>query len=458
VAARDPVSVSGATASLAPGIALGSRRPRRPRRLLIRPRSLSVTAWSALAVLVLVGVALVLCSAHTALLSPDSVRPLPPALAGPLGAIGPDLHLGGLIVLFTLMCAAYGAVVRCGDTLPPRAVIGAVLVLHGLVALGPPLLSTDVFSYGVYGRMSALYHVNPYLLGPTAVIGDHWFPFVGAAWVGTPTAYGPAFTALSDLLAHLTIPQAALAYKLIAVAGSLLAVAGAAVAARRFGRDPVRAILFVGLNPVLVVYAVGGAHNDLIMLAALSWTVAALAGRRARTAGGLLAAAVAVKLTAGILLPFTLVARRDGVRRHPGRLLAGSAAALLIVGTLSTVLFGSGPLHLLGTLELIQSNGGHQSVPGAIARGLGLGPPSRGVALGLQIAWVLTVARLLLAVHRERLDWVTAAGWGIVALLVTSTFLLPWYVVWLLPFAALSRSRGLRTATLVLTAVGMTSL
>jgi hypothetical protein len=37
-----------------------------------------------------------------------------------------------------------------------------------------------------------------------------------------------------------------------------------------------------------------------------------------------------------------------------------------------------------------------------------------------------------------------------VALLVTLSWVLPWYVLWVLPLAALSTSRRLRTAALVL--------
>jgi hypothetical protein len=36
------------------------------------------------------------------------------------------------------------------------------------------------------------------------------------------------------------------------------------------------------------------------------------------------------------------------------------------------------------------------------------------------------------------------------ALIVTLSWTLPWYVVWLLPFAALARSRGLRIAAVLL--------
>ena len=414
-------------------------------------------AWASMAGLVFGGVATVLCSAHTAVLSPDSVRPLPPMLQGPLGAIGPDIHLGGVIGLFTLMYVCYAGLLRFGRRLSAHAIVGGVVVLHVLMALAPPLLSTDVFSYGIYGRMSAVDHFNPYVLGPKAISWDAWYPFVGHPWISTPTAYGPLFTAISYLLGHLSVGTAALAYKLLAVACSLATVAGVARAAQRLGHDPLRAVLLVGLNPVLIVYTVGGAHNDLMMLAALVWAVVALIGHRARTAGGLLVVSAAVKLTSAILLPFALAAR-EPVRRHQPRVLAGAVLVLLGVGIVSTAMFGLGPLHLLSTLEVIQSNGGRQSIPGFIAWGLGLGRLSHGLVIGLQVALIITVAGLLVAVRRHRIDWLTATGWAIAALLVTSTFLLPWYAVWLLPFAALSDSRALRIACAVLTGICMTSL
>ncbi len=44
---------------------------------------------------------------------------------------------------------------------------------------------------------------------------------------------------------------------------------------------------------------------------------------------------------------------------------------------------------------------------------------------------------------------ITGSGWASVALLVTLSWVLPWYVLWVLPLAALSSSRRLRTAALV---------
>jgi hypothetical protein len=45
---------------------------------------------------------------------------------------------------------------------------------------------------------------------------------------------------------------------------------------------------------------------------------------------------------------------------------------------------------------------------------------------------------------------IAACGWASVALLVTLSWVLPWYVSWVLPLAALSASRRLRTVALIL--------
>jgi hypothetical protein len=63
------------------------------------------------------------------------------------------------------------------------------------------------------------------------------------------------------------------------------------------------------------------------------------------------------------------------------------------------------------------------------------------VALGL-LVWV-----------RRGADWVTAAGWATLALLLSTAWLLPWYGAWLMPLAALSGDRRRRLAGLAFTAV-----
>ena len=49
-------------------------------------------------------------------------------------------------------------------------------------------------------------------------------------------------------------------------------------------------------------------------------------------------------------------------------------------------------------------------------------------------------------------DWIRAAGWAAAGLLLATAWLLPWYLIWALPLAALSRDRPLQLLVLALTA------
>lgn len=413
-----------------------------------------------LAGLLVTGLVISLSAAQTGLLLPESVRPVPSWLAGPFAATGPDLGLGGLIAVLALMFVSYAVATRAADQLSGRAVLLSIAALHALVLLAPPLLSTDIFSYGAYGRMGTLYGANPYLYGPSAIALDPLYSLIGSQWVSTPSAYGPLFTALSYLLAPLDAAANVLAYKAIAAMSSLVIVVVVWKAARLRGLDQVKAVALVGMNPVIIVYGVGGGHNDLLMLALLVTGVYVLLQRRERTSGALIVAATAVKLTAGLLLPFALAGsggRRDGAR-HPRPLLTGAVLAAAPIAALSIALFGTGPLHLLGTLQTIQNHGGSQSVMGFISTGLGLGKLGYAAQLVLAAGFVVSVLWLLRRVWIGKLDWITGAGWAMVALLITAGLLVPWYMAWLVVLAALSPDRRLRLAALAMTALGLTSL
>jgi alpha-1,6-mannosyltransferase len=404
---------------------------------------------------------------QTDVLLPQSVRfGVPDALAGPFRGIGLNLGLAGVIGVFTLMFVFYMLAMRGIGRLSMRSVVITIAALNALVLLAPPLLSTDVFSYGAYARMGALYGANPYLYGPHAIQLDPVYPFIGWQWVTIPTAYGPVFTALSYLFAPLDIAATAFTFKLIAAISSAALVGLVWRTAPLRGVDPLRAVAFVGLNPVIVVYGVGGGHNDLMMLALLMAGVYLLLQHRERAGGALFVAAAAVKLTAGLLLPF---AYADGAARRrlagarglvAGRrgLLAGAGIAAAFVAALGFGLFGIGPLYLLGTLGKIQGQDGLQSIPGFIAKGLGLGALGTAVQLVLATGFTASFIWLLRRVWLGRMDWIVGAGWATVALLITTGSLLPWYVVWLLPLAALGRDRRLWWAAVVMTGIGLTSL
>jgi hypothetical protein len=175
---------------------------------------------------------------------------------------------------------------------------------------------------------------------------------------------------------------------------------------------------------------------------------------RDRASGGLILTAVAVKLTAGLVLPFAL-ARGLARKTRAGRfdMLAGAAVGALAMGAFAFALFGTGPLHLPSTLSTIQNEGDWHSIPGFIATRLGFA--AVGHITGYLLA-ALFIAVLLVLVRRVatgRLDWIDGAGWATLVLLLTTSSLLPWYVAWLIPFAALASDRRLWKAAIVMTGV-----
>jgi hypothetical protein len=178
-----------------------------------------------------------------------------------------------------------------------------------------------------------------------------------------------------------------------------------------------------------------------------------LAGREA-TGGALSILAVGIKLTGGLMLPFALA---DGGSRRgaSGRreLVLGCVIGLGLLAALSAAFFGSGTLHLFSTVGQAQRKGDWLSISGAIREKLGL--QTLGLVVGdvLIAGFLLACVWLLARVWRGEIDWVAAAGWATVAMLVASNSLLPWYVGWALPLAALGRDRRLWTAVLGMTGV-----
>ncbi len=390
-------------------------------------------------------------AAHTNVLLPQSVRPLPGWLAGPFGGSGFSLGWGGAMAVLTVMFVAYAVAANAADRLSARTVLMTIAAMNAIVLLAPPLLSTDVFSYQFYGRMAELYGANPYLAGPHAFSLDSLFPYIGAKWVNTPTVYGPLFTALSYVLAPLSIAASIFAYKAIAAVSSLALVALVWHSARRRGIDPVKAVALVGLNPLVVVYGVGGGHNDLLMMVVLMAGVYLVLLQRERAGAAMMVAASAIKLTAGVLLAFAIAS--GGGRRardHRRDVLLGAAAALVLFVGLAFLWFGTGPLHLFATVKKVQSEGDWHSVPGFLGAELGstVGHIT-GILLG--VAFVGLCAWLLWRVWDGRTDWIDAGAWTALGLLATASSLLPWYVAWLLPLAALALDRRLWRLAIVTT-------
>ena len=104
-------------------------------------------------------------------------------------------------------------------------------------------------------------------------------------WHHLPSPYGPLLTLLTEALAPLGLPTAYWTWKAIVLAAALGTLVLVALAARRLGRSPQAAVALVGLNPLVLVYGIGGAHNEpLMLLLGVAAVALAIVGWEARVA------------------------------------------------------------------------------------------------------------------------------------------------------------------------------
>jgi hypothetical protein len=132
-----------------------------------------------------------------------------------------------------------------------------------------------------------------------------------------------------------------------------------------------------------------------------------------------------------------------------GRLVLGAGGAALGVGVAGYLGFGWEWLHAFGLAGENQGRTSHLSIPVTFARLTGVDEGAvRVVALMLFGA---TVVWLLVRTWRGA-DWIRAAAWAGTGLLLATSWLLPWYLLWPLPLAAVARDRLLAFVLLALTA------
>jgi alpha-1,6-mannosyltransferase len=351
---------------------------------------------------------------------------------------------------------AYLGAVLWAPRLGRRLFWSAVVALLVLFASLPPLLSHDVYSYVDYARLGALHGVDPYVHPPAAVPSDPAFAHV--EWTDATSAYGPLFTLASYPLAWLSIDTAAYLLKAISAAAVLATAALVARLAPSRGLDPLRAAAFVALNPLVLVHVVGGPHNDSLAVLLTMLGVAALLAAREASAGAAFAAAIAVKASSGVALPFVIAASLRPTGRYVkaaltyrpvGGFLVGAGVAALSIAMAAHAAFGWSWLDAFAIAGENQGRTSYMSIPITIARLTGLDPDvARAVAIA---AFALLVTYLLLWTYRGG-DWLRAAAWATAALLLATAWLLPWYLLWPLPLAALSRDRPLQLLLLALTA------
>ncbi len=367
-------------------------------------------------------------------------------------AAHPWLTVATLAVAFA---ALYGC--RRVRRLRPATILGVAVALRALLVPLPPTLSDDVLRYMWDGKVLTN-GSNPYALAPDA-------PELAAlrdeAWERMPhreveAVYPPLAMALFSIATLAAWPL--LAWKLLLTA---IEMAGCWLFVRwmdRRGEPPGRALLYAW-NPLVTLEVAGMGHVDGVGVA-LMIAVVTLLDRRPIVAGIAAAGAVLAKLVPLLALPLWWQRAREGRR------FALPATALLLAGLVPVVAstgvppgwvrFGvswefNGPLfeplwrgldaagaeeglhHLFDRAK--QWTGAHEFwnrfypwvYPQLLAKG----------ALGLLLAvlwWRIW--------RRRSLTPPVATGRVFGALILCSATVYPWYLLWVLPWAAAAGHRG----------------
>ncbi|PRQ11141.1 alpha-(1-_6)-mannopyranosyltransferase A [Corynebacterium sp. 13CS0277] len=189
---------------------------------------------------------------------------------------------------------------------PAAAVVRRCLVWWTVpLVFAAPVLSRDVYSYLMQGALTRD-GFDAYTQGAIVDPGVY-LAEVSHDWRTTTTPYGPLHLWIGQVITSITgdnVTLGVVCYKALSVLGFVLIALTTSRIATRLGGNPALALWLGVANPVTLTHLIGGMHNEALMVG-LSGVAVALAVRgRMLSATAVLAAAIAVKATAILILPF----------------------------------------------------------------------------------------------------------------------------------------------------------
>ncbi len=348
------------------------------------------------------------------------------------------------------------------------------MVATTLFWLAPLLLSVPVFSRDTYSYLAqgALLRdgFDPYVVGPIEnpnILLDNVSPI----WTTTTAPYGPAFILVAKFVTMVVgdnVITGTMVLRLCMLPGLAMLLWAAPRVARHVGADGAVALWICALNPLVIIHLMGGVHNEMLMVGLMMAGIALTLDRHPVPGVALVAAAVAVKATAGLALPFLVWVwmrqlrhpRRgaDPQRRGMSALTAFLAAGASSVGLFAAVFavlsllagVGLGWLTALaGSVKIVN----WLTIPTAVAN---ITNRVGGLFFPVNFYAVLDTTRLIgvvvIAVTLPLLWWryrrtdkeaVTGIACAMTVVVLFVPAALPWYYTWpLAVMSSLTQSRG----------------
>jgi alpha-1,6-mannosyltransferase len=359
---------------------------------------------------------------------------------------GPGYSLATFLLGVVLLSIGWLGLVGQAERGPgsPRSRLTVVLVVGAVWAvpmlLGPPMLSSDVYSYAAQGELASK-GIDPTSVGPNLLHTGAYLHAQDSLWRSAPNPYGPAGNAVSEFAVIATghdFPATVWALRLIAVSCVGLLAVAVSMVARAHNRSPALAVAIGVANPVVTVHLVGGAHNDALMAALLVFGIAF--AQRGRWVLGILLVALAgsVKVPAlGALVYLGWIrAAEDATLRQRLRtvaeLLGASAGVIAVLSVLThtglgwiTALKGTGKLN--GTFSISTRAG---FVVADLLHLVGVGVSADTVVGIVRFLFLLVggACCLLILANSHQLGAARATGLALSALILLSPVVWPWYL------------------------------
>ena len=341
-----------------------------------------------------------------------------------------------------------------------------------IMVLAPPLLSRDVFSMIFYGKMESFYGLNPYLTRPQHLVNDPLLALISSNWKNTGMVYGPVSGMLGSFSYYLW------GNNITANVIFLKAVMGAChlvniylvwkICGRIEGINRDFAAMVYALNPLVILHSAGGGHFDVMMMTLALLSLDRYLQKRYFDCFVLLVLSCCIKYVTVIPAAFTLIVI---IRRRPlpsQKLKTGAgfaAAAAFIFAALYYPYFSRLAIFkpLFTNLRLTNVASAGFYVRKAFEGGLRLLTFSPGAASFLAgfLGSVLFASLLLtvlyhLLIEFDRDDELGKAWfWAFFALLLFSSYVLPWYFIWIIALLPLRRWDRYSAPILTLSTLGL---
>jgi hypothetical protein len=378
---------------------------------------------------------------------------------------GPNLAHGrwrlllGLELWWLLTIAGTWLVFRVGSRrVALLVVIVGLLGVQASALTRSILISSDLYRYGWDGRIQSA-GIDPYRYAPSdpALAGerDGWL-FPGAAtcrythqqpgctrinYKDAHTIYPPVAEAEFTLVHFLPFVHREHAQQLAGDFWTLVAVGALAGLLIRRGRDP-RWVTLLAWSPLVGVDVGSDGHIDAMALALVAVTLLVAArpptGRRSLATGGLVGAAIAVKLYPVLVLPALLRLDR-GVPwraqwRRPAAVLAAAVGLVALTYLPHVAVVGT---HVIGFLpQYLNVEGYSEGTRFLLLTAVGL---SAGAAKVVAVVLLAAVGVAVLASDPARVSPARASLWLVGTAFLVATPVQPWYAVLLLGLAAAAR-------------------